>query len=114
MDYRGTTGVDQDYFNEFGAFFNTWDVLTPAERLTFLQRFPPRKSHDFFKGQASYLAENAQTIDRLDQISDEVRGLADPRTYSDERFRQLLCEAYQLIYGKPSWLAEINPPNPKP
>lgn len=96
------TGIDPDYFNEFRDLYAFWETTTPEIRMDSIRARPPRRYYERFPGYQRN-PSMAETVQRLDQICDEISALSS--RYSDEDLKRLVVEAHDLIYGSPGFLS---------
>jgi len=103
------TGVSSDYWNQYNVFplFGLRD-FSPKENLELLQKWPVQRYTEYFsleEGFEGVITDfNRGTIERLDELADEVNALASPERFSIEKFRGILGEVYELLYGVKSSL----------
>jgi hypothetical protein len=99
------TGVSRDYWNEYfhRPIYSMRDFSFEANLRSLqespVKRYTERYSDEVYSNVITF--KNRERVARLDEIADEVNIIATPETFSIDTFRDLICEVYKLIIGKP-------------
>lgn len=98
------TGVCPDFWNEFLGLPCIWRPdTTPEENQRSLQEYPPRRYEDRYScpGWTDVITpRNRESVTRLNEIVDELNGLAYADKFPLGHVEELLKEVRVLIRGK--------------